>query len=73
MFGFAPYSALTFAGLGQQDIRMEVTSGTFTLSLQGAPKLISEVTPNGELNLTGQDVTLAKDLNITADSGSFDL
>ena len=75
MFGFAPYSAATFAGLGsvKQDINMEVTSGTFTLSLQGAAKLISEVTPNGELNLTGQDVTLRKTLKLTADSGSFSI
>jgi len=71
LFGFAPYSAATFAGLGQQDIVMSVTSGTFTLSMQGAPKLISEVTPSGEFNFTGHNVTLRKELHMAADSGSL--
>ena len=35
-------------------LNLSATSGTFTLSLQGAAKLITEVTPNGSFTLQGK-------------------
>ena len=50
---------------------LSVTHGTFTLSMQGAGKLITDIYPSGQFTLSGQALLNPVSLNIVADSGTF--
>ena len=50
---------------------LSVTHGTFTLSMQGAGKLITDIYPSGQFTLSGQALLNPVSLNIGADSGTF--
>lgn len=50
---------------------MSVNSGTFTLSMHGAAKLITDIYPSGTFALSGQPLLNPVSLNIGADSGTF--
>lgn len=71
-------SAIASAPLGEHaDIRrfLVADSGTFTLSMQGAAKLISDVYPSGAFVLDGRAVTfkVTRAYDISIDAGSFTL
>lgn len=48
-----------------------VNSGTFTLSMQGAAKLITDIYPSGTFVLSGSPLLNPVALNINAESGTF--
>jgi len=50
---------------------LSVTHGTFTLSMQGAGKLITDIYPSGQFTLSGQPLLNPVSFNINADSGTF--
>ena len=72
MLGF---SALGTTALGaptaNEAYSLQVTSGTFTLSMQGTAKLITDVFPNGTFTLSGQSVGLSAGRPSTFTAGSF--
>lgn len=50
---------------------LSVTHGTFTLSMQGAGKLITDIYPSGQFVLSGQPLLNPVNLNIGAENGIF--
>lgn len=74
MTGFAPIAATS---LGQSstnaNYQLQVSSGTFTLSLRGAALLIADVFPHGLFDLDGQAVTLSAQRPLPVTTGTFDL
>ena len=52
---------------------IQVTSGTFTLSMQGAGKLITDIYPTGTFALDGKAVALTAQRPANFDAGSFTL
>ena len=72
MTGFAPLGS---TALGQSSTNanyaLSVTSGTFTLSMQGAAKLISDVYPFGTFLLDGKAVTMTAQRPADFDTGAF--
>ena len=72
MTAFAPIAATT---LGQSSssagYQMQVTSGTFTLSMQGAALLIGDIFPHGLFTYTGHAVDLNVQRLFSADTGAF--
>lgn len=58
---------------GGANYALNATSGTFTLSMSGAAKLITDIYPSGTFVLSGQQLLNPVDLNIIADSGTFTL
>ena len=54
-----------------KDLRIEAQSRLFTLSLQGAAKLITEFVPDGQFSVTGQEVSIKR--SIVTNAGSFAL
>jgi|TARA_Y100000015_G_scaffold40321_1_gene45069 hypothetical protein len=50
---------------------LSVTHGTFTLSMQGAGKLITDIYPSGQFALSGQALLNPVSLNIGAEEGVF--
>ena len=53
-----------------KSLNLSVTSGTFTLSLQGAAKLITEVTPNGSFSSVKMLISLAV-LTLSINAGVY--
>lgn len=72
MTAFAPIAATT---LGQSSssagYQMQVTSGTFTLSMQGAALLVGDIFPHGLFTYTGHAVDLNVQRLFSADTGAF--
>ena len=74
MLGF---SALAKTALGapspNEAYSLQVTTGTFTLSMQGAAKLITDIYPSGTFTLNGRSVGLSAGRPSTFTAGSFTL
>ena len=74
MLGFSPIGSTALgAPTANEAHTMQVTSGTFTLSMQGAAKLITDVFPNGTFTLSGQSVGLSAGRPSNFTAGSFTL
>ena len=74
MLGFSPLATTALgAPTANEAYSMQVTSGTFTLSMQGAAKLITDIFPNGTYTLSGQSVGLSAGRPSTFSAGSFTL
>jgi len=58
---------------GGANYSMAVTHGTFTLSMQGAGKLITDLYPSGQFTLSGQPLLNPVAYNYAIQSGSFGL
>lgn len=73
MTAFNPVASGPIAASGGANYALSVTSGTFTLSMQGAGKLITDIYPSGTFSVSGTQVDLDKSLNIDVNSGTFTL
>lgn len=73
MVAFNPIASGPLAASGGANYALNVTSGTFTLSMQGAAKLITDIYPSGNFSVSGTQVSLNIDLIMSAQSGSFSL
>lgn len=58
---------------GGANYAMSVTSGTFTLSMQGAAKLITDIYPSGQFTLSGQPLLNPIAYNYSIQTGTFTL
>jgi len=58
---------------GGANYSLSVTHGTFTLSMQGAGKLITDIYPSGQFTLSGQPLINPVAYNYAIQSGSFGL
>ena len=74
MTAFAPLGS---TAIGQASTNanyaLSVISGTFTLSMQGAAKLITDIYPSGTFTLSGQSVGLSAGRPSNFSAGSFTL
>lgn len=71
MTAFNPIASGPLAASGGANYALNVTSGTFTLSMQGAGKLITDIYPSGTFSVSGTQVDLDKSVKISAESGTF--
>lgn len=68
-----PIASGAIASSGGANYSMPVTHGTFTLSMQGAGKLITDIYPSGQFTLSGQPLLNPVAYNYSIQSGSFTL
>jgi hypothetical protein len=74
MLGFSPLGTTALgAPTANEAYALPVTSGTFTLSMQGAAKLITDIYPSGTFTLSGQSIGLFAGRPSTFSAGSFSL
>lgn len=74
MLGFAPLATTALgAPTANENYALQVTTGTFTLSMQGAAKLITDIYPSGVFTLNGRSVGLSAGRPSTFTTGSFSL
>jgi len=74
MTGFAPLGSTAIGQASTNaNYQLQVATGTFTLSMQGAAKLITDVFPNGTYTLSGQSVGLSAGRPSTFTTGSYTL
>lgn len=74
MTGFAPLGSTAIGQASTNaNYQLQVTTGTFTLSMQGAAKLITDVFPNGTYTLSGQSVGFSAGRPSTFTTGSYTL
>lgn len=73
MVAFNPIASGPLAASGGANYALSVTSGTFTLSMQGAAKLITDIYPSGNFSLSGTQVVLNRGTVMSAQSGLFTL
>jgi len=74
MLGFAPLAATALGSPSANEAySIQVTSGTFTLSMQGAGKLITDIYPSGVFTLSGQPVSIFAGRPTEIFAGSFTL
>ena len=71
MVAFSPIARGPLAASGGANYALSVTSGTFTLSMQGAGKLITDIYPSGTFAISGSELGLLVGENIFAESGQF--
>lgn len=71
MLGFSPIAASPLAGEAVKHTVFSVNSGTFTLSMQGAGKLITDVYPSGDFVTDGQAATFSVQRAFVANSRVF--
>lgn len=71
MLGTDPVASGPIAASATENSLLSVTSGTFTLSMQGAAKLITDIYPSGTFTYSGHPLLNPVALNIGADSGTF--
>ena len=71
MTAFNPIASGPLAASGGANYALSVTSGTFTLSMQGAGKLITDIYPSGTFSVSGTQVDLNKSIKISAQTGTF--
>lgn len=71
MLGFNPLSSAPLGAAASGDKTILAGSGTFTLSMQGAAKLISDVYPSGQFTSDGQAITFSAQRAFVADAGTF--
>ena len=68
-----PIAGGPIASSGGANYAMSVTSGTFTLSMQGAAKLITDTYPSGTFVLSGQPIGFREEYAYPIQSGTFTL
>ena len=68
-----PIGGGALAASSSLNYSLQVTSGTFTLSMQGAGKLITDIYPTGTFTLDGKAVGLTAQRPANFDAGSFTL
>lgn len=73
MLGFSPIASAPLGANVDGDKILAADSGTFTLSMHGAAKLISDVYPSGVFVSDGQAITFSVQRAFIADAGSFTL
>ena len=72
MLGFAPIAATPLGTPSpNESYVMQVSSGTFAVSYQGAGKLITDVYPSGTFTLDGRAVGLFAQRPFPVDAGTF--
>lgn len=72
MLGFAPIAKTALGSpTPTVDSALDAASGTFTLSMQGAAKLITDVYPSGTFATNGQAVTFRANRPADFDAGVF--
>ncbi len=71
MIGFDPIASAPIAASASTNTVFSVNSGTFTLSMHGAAKLITDVYPSGTFVVSGNPLLNPVSYNIDAASGSF--
>tara|TARA_Y100001954_G_scaffold147571_1_gene157024 strand:+ start:91 stop:723 length:633 start_codon:yes stop_codon:yes gene_type:complete len=74
MLGFSPLGTTALGSpTANESHSLQVISGTFTLSMQGAAKLITDIYPSGTFTLSGQSVGLSAGRPSNFSAGSFTL
>jgi hypothetical protein len=73
MLGFSPIASAPLGANVDGDKVLAASSGTFTLSMHGAAKLISDVYPSGVFVSDGKAITFSVQRAFVADAGSFTL
>lgn len=73
MLGLSAIAALPLGDARGVPYVMSVTHGTFTLSMQGAAKLITDIYPSGTFAVSGNAVTLSAQRPFPVDAGTFTL
>ena len=74
MLGFAPIAKTALgAPTANEAYALNATSGTFTLSMQGAAKLITDIYPSGTFATSGQAVTFRANRPADFATGVFTL
>lgn len=74
MLGFAPIAKTALGSpTPTVDSALDAASGTFTLSMQGAAKLITDVYPSGTFATSGQAITFRANRPADFDTGVFTL
>ena len=68
-----PIASAPIGTSGNSAFHVDLVSGTFTLSMHGAAKLITNVKDTGVFTLDGRAITFTIALNVDANSGSFAL
>ena len=68
-----PIAGGAIASSGGANYAVSVTSGTFTLSMQGAAKLITDIYPSGTFSLSGQPIGFREAYAYPIQSGTFTL
>ena len=72
MLGFSTLGTTALgAPTANESHSLQVISGTFTLSMQGAAKLITDIYPSGAFTLSGQSVGLSAGRPSNFSAGSF--
>jgi len=71
MTAFNPIASGPLGASGGANYALSVTSGTFTLSMQGAGKLITDIYPSGTFAVNGSQTGLLVGSYFFVDSGSF--
>jgi len=71
MLGLSAIAALPLGDARGVPYVMSVTHGTYTLSMQGAAKLITDIYPSGTFAVSGNAVTLSAQRPFTIDAGTF--
>ncbi len=74
MLGFSPIAKTALgAPTANEAYALNATSGTFTLSMQGAAKLITDIYPSGTFATSGQAVTFRANRPADFSTGAFTL
>ena len=71
MLGLSAIAALPLGDARGVPYTMTVSHGTYTLSLQGAGKLITDIYPSGQFTLDGRAAGLSAQRPFSVDAGSF--
>lgn len=71
MTAFNPIASGPLGASGGANYALSLTSGTFTLSMQGAGKLITDIYPSGTFAVNGSQIGLLTGNNMFADNGTF--
>ena len=71
MTAFSPIARGPIAASGGANYVISTTSGTFTLSMQGAGKLITDIYPSGTFAVSGSVLGLLVGENLFAENGEF--
>lgn len=73
MTAYNPIASGPIAASGGANYSLSLNSGTFTLSMHGAAKLISDIYPSGTFATSGSTVDLLLGTNFAVQNGSFNL
>lgn len=71
MLGNAPLAKAPLAASANESYSLSAVNGTFTLSMQGAGQLITDVYPSGQFTLNGQTIGFREEYAYPILHGSF--